>query len=156
MAVAEALQETRVSHLDLSEYVCVPLGTSVRDALLRLRQQRSGAALVTDADERLQGIFTERDVMLKVADDPGAADAIVDTLMTAPPQTLSDSATVGEALQMMNVGGYRNVPVVDDDGMVVGNLSQPSVIRFLTDRFPREIYNLPPDPEIIARTREGA
>ena len=43
-----------------------------------------------------------------------------------------------------------------NEGSIVGNVTHRILIRFLTDRFPREIYNLPPDPEMIPKTREGA
>ena len=76
--------------------------------------------------------------------------------MTSNPQVLTVDDTVSEALSLMSGGHYRNVPVLSESGQIVGNLSQHAVIRFLTDHFPREIYNLPPDPELIPRTREGA
>jgi hypothetical protein len=46
--------------------------------------------------------------------------------------------------------------VVDDAGAVVGNLTQYAIIKFLSDRFSKEIYNLPPEPELSARARDGA
>jgi hypothetical protein len=48
------------------------------------------------------------------------------------------------------------VPILDGEGNVVGNLPQCELIRFLTDQYPREVYNLPPDPDRIATTKEGA
>ena len=56
----------------------------------------------------------------------------------------------------MNAGHYRDVPIVDHYGGIEGNLPQHEIIRFLTDQFPEDIYNLPPDPDRIAQTKEGA
>ena len=127
----------------------------MREALVRMRRSRVSAILVQNGNG-LIGIFTERDVLLKVADNPSALDQVVDDLMTADPQTVTSDTSVGRALQLMNAGDYRNVPVRDQSGAVIGNLSQHAMITFLTDHFPREIYNLPPDPEMIPTTREGA
>ena len=156
MPVEIDLQQERVSHLDLSTYVTVRTGTPVREALARMRQDRISAVLVEDDERSLAGIFTERDVLLKVADNPSTLDHPIDDFMTADPQSVNSGDSVGDALRLMNAGDYRNVPVRDENGAVIGNLSQQALITFLTDRFPREIYNLPPDPEMIPRTREGA
>ena len=155
MTVEIDLQQQRVAHLDLTSFATVKTGTKVREALVRMRRSRVGAILVQNGDG-LIGIFTERDVLLKVADNPSALDEVVDDLMTADPQTVTSDTSVGRALQLMNAGDYRNVPVRDQSGAVIGNLSQQAMITFLTDHFPREIYNLPPDPEMIPTTREGA
>ena len=156
MRVEIDLQQQFVAHLDLTSFATVKTGTKVRDALVRMRRSRVSAVLVLNEEDGLIGIFTERDVLLKVADSPPALDNAVDDLMTADPQSVTANTSVGHALQLMNAGDYRNVPVLDESGGVIGNLSQQVMIRFLTDYFPREIYNLPPDPEMIPKTREGA
>lgn len=156
MSLVRALQDARISHLDLTGSVQVAGDLAVGEVLARMRQECASAVLVVDADGLLEGIFTERDVLLKVADNPALLSAPVRDLMTPDPQTVSPDDTAGHALHFMCAGHYRNVPVLDADGRVAGNLSQHAVIRFLTDHFPREVYNLPPDPERIPRTREGA
>lgn len=156
MSLVQALQDARISHLDLSGSISITGGVIVADVLSQMRRERASAVLVADADGRLVGIFTERDVLLKIADDPSRLRDEVHQHMTAAPQTVAPDDTAGHALRFMNDGHYRNVPVLDAQQRPVGNLSQHAVIRFLTDHFPREVYNLPPDPEKIPRTREGA
>ena len=156
MSIERDLQEERIGHLDLSGYVRVNTGTAIGAVLNAMRRHRVGAVLVENDGGELAGIFTERDVLNKVVDEPATWSQPVDTAMTSNPETLSDAEPVGHALRLMNAGHYRNVPILAEDGTVAGNLSLYAIIRFLTDRFPTEIYNLPPDPEIIARTREGA
>ena len=156
MNLVEALRDERISHLDLSGSVQISGDPTVAEVLAALREARASAALIVDEGGRLEGIFTERDVLLKVADDQARLTAPVRELMTPDPQAVSPDDTAGHALHFMREGHYRNVPVLDGDGRVVGNLSQHAVIRYLTDHFPREVYNLPPDPELIPRTREGA
>ena len=156
MSVANDLHTAKIAHLDLSSYVLVKPNASVSEVLSRMRENKVSAVLVESDDGKLAGIFTERDVLMKVVDDPSTWTLAIDEIMTTDPQTVSPEDSVGDALQIMNAGHYRNAPVLDSDGSIVGNVEHRTMIRFLTDRFPREIYNLPPDPEQIPRTREGA
>ena len=156
MSVANDFRTARIAHLDLSSYVLVKPSTSVAEVLNRMRENKVSAVLVESDDGKLAGIFTERDALMKVVDDPSTWTLAIDQLMTTDPQTVSSEDSVGDALQLMNDGHYRNAPVLDADGRIVGNVEHHLMIRFLTDRFPREIYNLPPDPEQIPRTKEGA
>ncbi|HJP30775.1 MAG TPA: CBS domain-containing protein [Candidatus Latescibacteria bacterium] len=156
MTLVHSLQDARISHLDLTGSISILGEVPVGEVLSRMRDERASAALIEDSDGRLIGIFTERDVLLKIADDPARLSDQVQQHMTVNPQTISPDDTAGHAVHFMNAGHYRNVPVLDAEGRTTGNLSQHAVIRFLTDHFPREVYNLPPDPEKIARTREGA
>jgi CBS domain-containing protein len=155
MSIEQDLQTEKIAHLDLTGFAVVQSGTAISTVLQLMRENHISAVLVKSG-ERLVGIFTERDVLIRVADDFSTWDQPVDSVMTAEPQTVSLDERVGRALRLMNAGHYRNVPVLDASGALVGNLSQHVIIRFLTDRFPREIYNLPPDPEMIPKTREGA
>ncbi|MBI2503560.1 MAG: CBS domain-containing protein [Candidatus Latescibacteria bacterium] len=156
MNAEQALQKEKLSRLDLSAYVGIPSGTTVLQALGLMRHARVSTALVQDQKGRLRGIFTERDVLLKVADLPALWHHPLDQFMTPDPQTLFPDEPISTALRMMTQGHYRNVPVLDRAGNIAGNVSQQAIIRFLADRFPRAIYNLPPDPDLIPRTREGA
>lgn len=155
MKVVQKLQEEVISHLDLDGYALCEPQESVLDVLKKMRHQHVSAVLVEE-DGRLVGIFTERDVLTKVTDQPATWTRPVAELMTCDPHSLDAQQPISSALRLMNAGDYRNVPIVDKDGRIKGNLPQHEVIRFLTDQFPEDIYNLPPDPERIARTKEGA
>ena len=156
MSIEHDLQTEKIAHLELSEYAVVKAGSTISEVLDVMRRERISATLVEDDKGKLVGIFTERDVLIRVVDDPATWDQCVDAFMTTEPQTVSPDEPVSQALRLMNAGHYRNVPVLDDEGNITGNLSHHTLIRFLTERFPREIYNLPPDPELIPKTKEGA
>ena len=155
MSIQQDLRSERVGRLDLSDYVAGESGTKVIDVLHRMRDQRHNCALVT-RNGRLIGVFTERDVLRKVVDAPETWDQPVDRFMTPGPQTARPEDNLGRALDLMNAGHYRNMPVVDDEGRVLGDLTQSGVIKFLSDRFPQEVYNLSPEPEQVAKARDGA
>ncbi len=155
MKVERDLQEVKIAHLDLTDFATVPQGTKVGQVLKLMRQKRLSAVLIV-GQEGLVGIFTERDVLTRVADDLASWEQSVDNYMTPDPKTALPEETVGQVLRFMNAGHYRNMPVLKEDGEPLGNLTHHALIRFLTDQFPHEIYNLPPDPDLIPRTREGA
>jgi len=88
---------------------------SLTDAARRMAERRVGAILVTDGT-RLIGIMTERDVLRAVGRD--SIGGTVADWMTAHPDTAPKTATIGQAAAMMLHGGYRHVPIVDEDHLV--------------------------------------
>ena len=135
MRLVQALQEARISHLDLSGSIRVRPGAAVGDVLARMREARATVALVEDQRKRLVGIFTERDALLKVADDPAALSLAIDKLMTANPRVVSPDDRVGAALHFMNEGHFRNVPVLDAAGrLFVADVFQGELIVFSAER----------------------
>src|SRR5947199_231935 len=82
------------------------------------RSEGQNCVLVTGMDDRLEGIFTERDVLQKVASAPETLAMRIEALMSAP-DTLRPQSRIAAALRLMNEGHYRHVPVVDDDGRIV-------------------------------------
>jgi hypothetical protein len=57
----------------------------------------------------------------------------------------------------MSLGGFRHIPLVDDDGSPTGVVAMRNIVDYIVDLFPNEILNLPPSPGLsISRAREGA
>lgn len=137
--------------------VCVNPRTSVADAIALMKRHGMGCVLV-EAERRLVGIFTERDVLFRVVGsglDP--AYTPVSQVMTADPETLTMHDELAWVLNLMAVGGFRHVPIVDDDGRPVAVFSVKHIVERLVEFFPNDVLNLPPYPgKNIAHTREGA
>ena len=129
--------------------------TSLRDALALMRAHGGDAILVKDGN-RLAGILTERDVLTRVLGAGVDESKPVAGFMTSDPHTLSANASLLEAMQAMESGHYRNVPLMEPDGTVVGLLRQQDVIEFIAEAFPQEILNLPPRPHQLMDQPEGA
>jgi CBS domain-containing protein len=90
--------------------------TPVREVVGRMKEGGLSCALVVD-DDKLSGIFTEHDVLCKLAGgDENALDAPISELMTMHPDALRETDSVATALNKMAVGRYRNVPVQIADG----------------------------------------
>jgi CBS domain-containing protein len=155
MTLEQELQHERVNHLDLSNFIAVEIGTSVKTVVEAMRAQQRNCAIVTDQGS-LVGIFTDHDVLIKVADNPDTWQLPIDDFITLAPLTVKATDPVDKALALMNKKHFRNVPVLDETGQVVGNLTHYAIIQYLADRFPESVYNLPPDPERTTRRRNGA
>jgi CBS domain-containing protein len=112
--------------------VAVLIGEPVAKAVKLLQTQKSGCLLVTNKQGALEGIFTERDVVLKVVlSDMDLSSSPVENFMTKNPQTASMTTTVAYALNMMSHGGFRNLPILDEDGIPVGLVAVKNIIDFL-------------------------
>jgi len=133
----------------------VPAGTTLAVGLATLQGVRSECLLVTEG-EKLVGILTERDILLKVLGRDVDLASPVDLFMTAQPDTLTPEDTVGEALALMDRGGYRHVPLTDARGRPAGVLRQQDVLAYLAEAFPEEILNLPPRPHQRMEEPDGA
>ncbi len=96
---------------------------TVRAACRLMAEKKIGALLVVD-NNRIAGIFTERDALNKVLAgglDPDSTQ--VSQVMVKDPQTIRADKPLAYALQFMADGGFRHVPVVDADGTPLGMVS---------------------------------
>ena len=130
-------------------------GASLRDALSTMRDHGGDALLVLNG-KRLAGILTERDVLNRILGKDVDDARPVDEFMTASPGTLHADASLIEAMRSMEQGHFRNLPLVDDAGSVVGLLRQLDLLEYVAEAFPQEILNLPPRPHQLMEEPEGA
>ena len=96
----------------------LPPSATVRDAARVMTERHIGAVLVA-VDGRLQGIFTERDVLARVVAaglDPD--DTALGEVMTPNPDTVAPNDTALDALRRMSECGYRHLPVLNGEQMV--------------------------------------
>jgi CBS domain-containing protein len=119
-------------------------------------QQAKGDCLLICEDRKLVGIITERDILMKVLGKEADPDQEVDAFMTPNPDTLTLEDTVSAALEMMERGGYRNIPLLGRDGEVAGLLRSQDVLEYVAEAFPEEVLNLPPRPHQKMEEPEGA
>jgi len=77
--------------------------------------------LVTSRNSRLPGIFTGRDAVGRVlAEGRDPAGTRLAEVMTRSPETIGPRDHASDALQMIFFGGYRHLPIVDENGKIVG------------------------------------
>jgi CBS domain-containing protein len=136
--------------------IVVERGTSVLNAAKLMQKEHVGCVLVVEKG-KLDGIFTERDILMKVVGSKSdLTKTKVEEVMTSSPEALQPDDVLAYALNYMRVGGYRHVPVVDEQERPVGVVSVKNVVDYLADFFPQDVLSLPPRPIRTTKEREGA
>jgi CBS domain-containing protein len=135
--------------------LCLPPEASLREAVDIMREHHVGCVLAVEG-ERLAGILTERDLLLKL--EGADLSRPVRDLMTPDPEVLHPDDPIVYALHRMSVGGYRHVPLVDEGGRPVGILSVKDIVHYLVSFFVSDVLTLAPDPARgeAWRGRDGA
>ncbi|RMG40272.1 MAG: CBS domain-containing protein [Candidatus Dadabacteria bacterium] len=129
-----------VSVLEPAAPVVVPELEPIREALRRINDNSVGAVIVIDHDQRIRGIFTERDYIKKIAcTDTDIETTPVKKVMTESPATAQLTTSVAYAFNLMSEGKYRHVPVVDTEEDLVGIVSVKNFINYLASGILEEL-----------------
>ena len=136
MTIAAVLRENG------NTIVSVEPGTPVLDLVGTIASRRIGAVLVLDAEGALAGIVSERDVVKALAKQGGDIQGMrAADIMTSSVTTVKPSTTINEAMELMDRGYFRHLPVIDGDRLV-GIISVRDVVRARIDRHVEETDNL--------------
>jgi CBS domain-containing protein len=140
-----ALLNDTMAVLGPAEPICLRETATVSEAIERMLSRRQAGVLVVDAAGRLTGIFTERDVLTRVAGrGRDAQHTQLGDVMTRNPEALGPDDRIAYAVHCMSVAGFRTVPLVDADRKPVGVVTVSDVIHWLAGLFPEAVLNLPP------------
>ncbi len=124
--------------------VTASIDTSVADAIQLMQTRRIGCVLVV-SHRKLLGVFTERDVLKKiVGSNFDLRSTPLSEIMTINPQALNEDDTIAYALNFMDLGGYRHIPIVNDLFEPTGIVSVKDIVSYLVQHFADEVLNLPP------------
>jgi CBS domain-containing protein len=136
----------RVADVMTRTVVSVNAFTPFKDIVRRMHEFRVSAVPVVDEDDKLLGLVSEGDLILK--EDPElegephlfegvhrrhdrskAAGLLASEVMTAPAITIGPDASLGEAARLMHHRAVKRLPVVDEDGTVLGIVSRPDLLK---------------------------
>ena len=132
--VARGLLRDRVHVLQPKSPVVVSPDMPAREVLQFLVEKAIGCVLVVEEDQ-LVGVFSERDALVKLNTQAQQfGDRPVSEFMTSKVETLDDQAKIAFAVQRMDLGSYRHVPIVDAEGRPQGVISARDILRYLTER----------------------
>jgi CBS domain-containing protein len=129
--VERSLMHDPVSVLRPRPPVTLAAGATVGEAIRTLLANDVGALPVVDEGGALLGIFSERDLLTKVAGQDDYTARPVREVMTAKPESVREDDTLAFALHKMDIGGYRHLPIVRE-GRVVGMVSVRDLLRHIT------------------------
>ena len=131
--IEKSLSRDKIETLNPIAAVSVAEDTPLDVVVAQMRERKIGCMLVTDREGRLCGIFTERDLINRVA---GAVEDLaavpVSRFMSHRPETVRADQLLASALQRMKVGDLRYLPLVDDQGRPREIISSRDIINYLT------------------------
>jgi CBS domain-containing protein/ribosomal protein L40E len=128
---SELIRQLR--ELRLSRPSTIARSATVRDAVSALKTDPNGAVVIVDGDA-VVGIFTDRDVLKRIAGEPARMDEPIDRYMTHDPVVLRDTDSMAAALNKMGDGGFRHIPTVQD-GRLAGIVTGRNVMQWLLGRY---------------------
>lgn len=131
-----------VGTLNLSDAVTVSETEKVARVVEKLKDNRIGCAVVQNAEEKLIGIFTERDFLFKVFNSGVDLEkASVAEYMTREPVAVAPDVTIAYALNLMSHGGFRHLPIVDSSFTAVSVISIKDVVDHIVETFTRDLLD---------------
>jgi len=129
--LGQGLRETRkLGDIGAAPIVSIDESSTVRETVALMNQQGVSAVIVTGAGKPA-GIFTERDILKRVATkevDPNVTK--VNQVMTAPLLTMPRAALIGDVLAEMYRRDIRNMPVSGDQGELLGLVAMPEILQY--------------------------
>jgi len=118
----------------------VPVESSAEQAIRTMLDRHVGAVAVLDENNGVAGIFTERDVLRRIAlSGREPAQIPVREVMTTPVEMATLDTTPGQALATMVERHYRHLPIVDDNGKLLGMLSIRNVLQARIEALTRQL-----------------
>ena len=133
----QLLMEQPIKSLGSHLQVRVSPSTTVAEAIHLMKQNRTGCVLIV-SDSELSGIFTERDLLLKLLGAGKDLDRIkMSDVMTREPESVEGADSIRFALHKMSIGGFRHIPITSE-GKLEGLITAKDVLRFLAREL---IYN---------------
>jgi CBS domain-containing protein len=128
--IEQAVMMLPLTSLQLGRLPSIDATAPLEQAVGEIATKKLDMLAVLDG-ERLVGLFSVRDIMTRVGTDYAAKRSRpVREFMTKNPETLPPDAPINYAINLMDVGGYRHVPVVRD-GFLLGVVSTRDVLKYL-------------------------
>lgn len=114
---------------------CATEKDSLMDVARIMRDQDTGVVPVVDDNNRIIGLVTDRDIVVRcIADGKNPNDAKVNEVMTKSIRKVKEDATINEVMTLMKGSEIRRVPVVDTNDKIVGIVSIGDIASAGDDR----------------------
>ena len=144
-----------ISSLSPEKFVVLNEEATLKEAIDNIQKYHIGCILL-EKDKKITGIFTERDIVQNIVGNRHNLEKeSVSDYMTKSPDVLHFQDPIAFALNKMISGGYRHIPIVDDEKKSIGLIAMQDIINHLGDYFFDDIVNLPPAPLRDQTQREG-
>ncbi|NUM81993.1 CBS domain-containing protein [bacterium] len=135
-----------LSLLEPPDPVCVESGSSLKQAIDKLVENKVGCVLITKS-KKLIGMITERHILQTIAHRALDLDREkIDDHMVTQPKVLKMSDPILDALRFFITENIRHIPIVNDRHEPVGYTSVRGMINYIVSFFTEDVINLPPNP----------
>lgn len=134
-----------IATIGLREPHAVTGSTSVRTCIEMMQSKRIGSILIIDPNGKMQGIFTERDCLMKILGKDIDLAKPVSDFMTRHPVCERPEASLAFALNLMSNGGFRHIPIIDQDNMPIGVVSVKDVVDHIVRKMLKAINEVVED-----------
>lgn len=136
MPLLKNMQTEPVSRLALREPVTASPGTSLREAIVMMREPNLGCVIVVDDEQKPLGTVTEAMITQLLAQSPEALDDPVEKHLSAQWPWVKLTDPVADVLEALDAKNVRFLCVVDDDGRLCGLTGQKGLMEYVAEHFP--------------------
>ncbi len=154
--IQQLVKSIKIGQIINPRLIQAPPEITVRTAVEIMQKNKTGYVVIADHQKKVVGIFTETDVLNQVLGKKDVWDKRVSELMTKNVVVLSVQDSVGKVIEFMAKNHVYHIPLTDEKAQLVNVISVRTLIRFLAEFYPTEIYNLPPKYDQVVETAEGA
>ncbi|MBP2172909.1 CBS domain-containing protein [Methanococcus voltae] len=132
----EQLNST-IEEIMIKNVVSAKNSESVVDAFENMLKNKVSCLPIVNDDKVLMGIITTTDVGYNLIKDVYTLETTLEEVMTKDVISVKPSETIKQALQKMDINGtaseiINQLPVVDDDGKLIGIISDGDIIRYIS------------------------
>ena len=156
MPLLENMQNETVSRLALREPVTVTADDSIRTAIKKMREEKLGSAIVVAKDRKPVGIFTEAMLTQLLSQDRPVVDEPVGEHLSNQCPWVRITDPVADVLAALELKNVRFLPVVDEEGRLVGLTGQKGLMEYVADHFPQQVTVQRIGGSPFPHEREGA
>jgi CBS domain-containing protein len=128
-----------IGSISLKEPYTVPGSVPLQFCIDKMRSHSIGSLVIVGADGTVQGIFTERDCLMKIIGQVDDLSLPVSDFMTRHPICERPDASLAFALNLMSNGGFRHIPIVDQDNIPIGIVSIKDVVDHIVKKMLKAI-----------------
>ncbi len=154
MTIQLNLQSDKVEVAKAENTVVTTTTVSIKEVFLLMKTHQVGSVLICE-DNKLVGIFTERDAVEAMVEDVDL-DLPISEVMVTSPMTIDEGAPLAEAIRLMAAGRCRRLPIVSAGQQLTGIVKVSGILQYFVEHFPQAVFNLPPEPNTVISEREGA
>ena len=133
--IKDAMMSAPISELITGEDLLVAMTTDTIDKVVKIFQEQGKNCVVVYQKKKLVGILSNRDILWKVSGQYKDLSKVkVEDVMTPNPEYVMPDDPIAFVVNKMAMGGFRHVPVINEDGQPISIILIKDVLAYLANR----------------------